>query len=77
MEPQPVYMERLNAWRLATRDVEDTWSAWKAAPSGARLSASTAHLDALAREQAAALALEENATERPPGPALPLAPASR
>jgi hypothetical protein len=73
MEPQPMHMERLNAWRLATRDVEDTWSAWKAAPPSARRSASRVHLAALAREQEAALALEEQASGRAPESLVPAA----
>jgi hypothetical protein len=76
MEPQPAYIQRLNAWRLATRDVEDTWSAWKAERGSARRSASRVHLAALAREHEAALALEEHASERPVAAAVPLAPAA-
>jgi hypothetical protein len=75
MEPQPVHMESLNAWRLATRDVEDAWLARKAAANGARRSASLAHLGAPAREQEAALALDAEATGAVE-PALPLATTS-
>jgi hypothetical protein len=76
MGPEQVHIERLDAWRLATLDVEDTWRAWKLARSGDRRSACRAHMDALAREHEAALALREAAEARAVGPALPLATAS-
>lgn len=60
----PELSEQLEHWRSAARRVESAWSAWLAAEASERDWAHEAYLNALDREEEAALRLELNARGR-------------
>ena len=62
---KPDISEPLEQWRSAARRVESAWSAWLASEASERDWAHEAYLNALAREEQAALRLERDARSRP------------